>query len=567
MQPLVRTLQDHDLGHLRVVAELWGLDPPGGPPPQAARSLALRMLEPTALSETLAALPAEAQAVVHRLAAEHGRLPLADLTRRFGPLREFGAGRRDREKPWRSPVSPLEILWYRGLLARAFADTPSGPCEFAFIPSDVLALLPPTPTPSIDLMGAAAPIPEVWRAATTTAVDDATTLLAALRRRPARGAVPPADWFAAVEVHLHRPAWAPLVLSLLQELGILQPGPMRPNAAATRAWLALPPAAAQHGLLRQWASAAGCNDLAMVPGLACGGDRWPNDPQASRKVVLTWLAALPRQTWWDVEAFVAAVRERQPGFQRPGGDFDSWYLHQPGRSEFLRGFEHWESVEGAYLRHLITGPLWALGAVDVAFDPSGRRPIAFRLTDQFGGLWADSPAETPSSTTPACALEPDGRMTVPRLADRAQRYLIARFCRWQSLAPEAYTYRLTPRSLESAARQGLRPNHVLSVLEAATAAPVPTALRRAIERAFRRGAEAGLHTDLVLRVEEPRILDELRRNRSTARYLGEPVGARAVAVRRRDWPALCNAAARLGLLIEPPHETASEVPAGLPKPG
>lgn len=565
MQPLARTLQDHDLGHLRVVAELWGLDPPGGAPPQAARSLALRMLEPTALAETLAALPAEALAVVHRLAAEHGRLPLADLTRRFGPLREFGAGRRDREKPWRSPASPLEALWYRGLLARAFADTPSGPCEFAFIPSDVLALLPPAPSPRSGLMGAAAPIPSAWLPAATTAVDDATTLLAALRRRPARGDVPPAGWSAAVEVHLHRPASAPLLLSLLREQGILQPGPLRPNATATRTWLALPYPAAQHGLLVQWASAAGCNDLAMVPGLGCGSDRWPNDPQASRKVVLTWIGALPRQTWWDVEAFVASVRERQPGFQRPGGDFDSWYLRLASRSDFLRGFEHWDSVEGAYLRHLITGPLHALGAADVAFDPSGLRPIAFRLTGQFGGLTGEVPAATPDATAPACALEPDGQVTVPRLADRAQRYLIARFSRWQSLTPETYTYRLTPRSLESAARQGLRPSHVLSVLEAATAAPVPSSLRRAIERAFQRGPEAGLHTDLVLRVENPRILHELRRNRSTARFLGEPVGTRAVAVRRRDWPALCNAAARLGLLIEPPHETTSEVPSGPPK--
>jgi hypothetical protein len=555
MQPLVRTLQDHDLGHLRVVSELWGFDPPSGTAPLAARELSTRMLEPDALIDMLASLPGDALQVLHSLATHRGRLPLADLRRRFGELREVGAGRRDREKPWRSPVSPLETLWYRGLLARAFGDTPSGPCEFGFIPSDLLPLIPAAPVPEPDLFGHPAEAPTHWHPAAATAVDDAATLLAALRRRPARDDPPSAAWGSAVEIHLHQPASAPLLITLLREQGVLQSGPLRPIAAATKTWLALPRATAQRDLLRQWADSDSCNDLSMVPGLACGRDRWPNDPLASRQVVLGWLTTLPRQTWWDVDAFVAAARERQPGFQRPGGDFDSWYLRRrTPQGEFLRGFEHWEAVEGAYLRHLIAGPLFALGAADLVRDESGARPIAFRLTPAFDSLHHEGSSETTGEASAACTLEPDGTVGVPRLASRAQRYLIARFCRWQSLAPQSYTYRLTPRSLESAARQGLKAQHVVSVLEAATSAPVPPALRRAIERALTRGPEAELQATLVLRLEHARILEELRRNRTTSRYLGEPLGAKSVAVRRRDWQALCAAAARLGLLIEPPHE-------------
>jgi len=70
MQPLVRTLQDHDLGHLRVVSELWGFDPPSGTAPLAARELAARMLEPAALSDMLASLPGNARQVLHALAAQ-----------------------------------------------------------------------------------------------------------------------------------------------------------------------------------------------------------------------------------------------------------------------------------------------------------------------------------------------------------------------------------------------------------------------------------------------------------------------------------------------------------------
>jgi len=568
MQPLVRTLQDQDLGHLRVVSELWGFDPPSGTAPLAARELAARMLEPAALSDMLASLPGDALQVLHSLAAHRGRLPLADLRRRFGELRELGAGRRDRQKPWRAPVSPLEALWYRGLLGRAFGDTPSGPCEFGFIPSDLLTLIPSAPEPEPDLFGRPAEAPTHWHPAAATAVDEATTLLAALRRRPARDDPPSTAWCSAVEIHLHQPASAPLLITLLREQGVLQSGPLRPIAAATKTWLDLPRASAQRDLLRQWAASPTCNDLSMVPGLACGSDRWPNDPLASRQVVLAWLAALPRLAWWDLDAFVAAVRERQPGFQRPGGDFDSWYLRRrTPEGEFLRGFEHWEAVEGAYLRHLIAGPLFALGAADLALDEAGVRPVAFRLSRVFDSLHDEVPSETTGEASGACTLEPDGTVGVPRLTDRAQRYLIARFCRWQSLAPDVYWYRLTPRSLESAARQGLKAHHVASVLDAATSAPVPPALRRAIERALTRGPEAELHATLVLRIENARILEELQRNRTTSRYLGEALGTKAVAVRRRDWEALCGAAARLGLLIEPPHESTSEVSGGLPKSG
>ncbi len=61
-----------------------------------------------------------------------------------------------------------------------------------------------------------------------------------------------------------------------------------------------------------------------------------------------------------------------------------------------------------------------------------------------------------------------------------------------------------------------------------------------------------MHTLRVLRVSSPRLLEELRRRRATARFLGESLGRDTVALRSEDWQALCEAAARLGLLIEPP---------------
>ena len=153
MQALLQTLQDHDLGHLRIVAELWGFDAPTGTAIQAAEELAQSMLDPRAVAENHGSLPPDAAQILDLLVLRGGRIALADLERRAGPLQRMGPGKRDREKPWRKVGSILEFLWYRGLIATAFADTATGPKEFAFIPSDLMDLLPRPSSPKAPAFG------------------------------------------------------------------------------------------------------------------------------------------------------------------------------------------------------------------------------------------------------------------------------------------------------------------------------------------------------------------------------------------------------------------------------
>ncbi len=552
MQPLLRTLQDHDLGHLRILAEAWGFDPPAGSAPQAARMLAAAMIDPATLGEMIESLPQDAQDALQALQAAGGRVPLADLTRRFGPLREVGAGRRDREKIWRHPASPLEPLWYRGLLARAFADSPTGPCEFGFIPSDLLVQLKPGAPTAVTPLGRPASESAVAITTEVSTLDDAVTLLAALRRRPSRDLGPSDIWLRPFTRHLRRAESAPLLVALLRELGIVQGPPLRPQAREVHDLLELPGATIQARLIHAWAESTAWNDLAHVAGLQVSGVSWPNDPLTARRLIVRWLSVVPRGQWWDLDEFVTQVRERHPGFQRPGGDFDSWYLQEATTGEFLRGFEHWEAIEGRLLRFVVTGPLQWLGVVEVGIEPQARRVTAFRTTPLFEVLTGrrSPPAEDESQA--AASLYPDGRLLVPRTAGRALRYQVARWAAWGSQLPDGYAYRVTPRAVEAAGKQGLRAGHVLAILKAACAAPVPEPLERAIERAAARGAEARVHAMLVLKVSSPRLLEELRRRRATARFLGETLGRDAVALRSEDWPALCEAAAHLGLLIEPP---------------
>lgn len=551
MQPLLRTLHDHDLGHLRIVAELWGLEAPGGSPVDAARALASAMLQPEALRDMVDGLPPEAARVLHVLIAAGGRMPLADLTRRFGPLREIGAGRRDREKVWRQPASPLEGLWYRGLLARAFADSPTGPVEMGFIPSDLLALLPPEPTAQPPL-GQPAREPAVVLPAKDSSPEDAVALLAALRRRPSRELEPSAAWLAPLAVHLINPDAARLLLTLLRDLGLAQGPPLRLQAREVPAFLSLSRADVARRLLRAWADSTTWNDLAHGSGLDPAGKPWPNDPHAARQIVLSWLADLPRGAWWDLDGFVTQVREQSPGFQRPGGDFDSWYLRDPTTGQFRRGFEAWDDIEGRLLRFIITGPLHWLGAIDLGRDLESRPPHAFRIHPILHPVSADADMPAQPDRRVPCQLLPNGQVLAPLDANPEHRYQVARWAAWEPRQAEAYVYRITPRAVEIAGRQGLRPGQLMAILKAACGDPVPEALARAIQRAASRGTEARLQSVVVLRLSSPRLLEELRRHRSTARYLGEVLGRDAVALRSSDWHGLCVAAAQLGLLIEPP---------------
>ena len=141
MPDLLASLHPHDLGHLRILAELWGLELDAHERDSAADELSASLLDPELARETLEILPADAHRALDALLAAKGRVPWAEFARRFGEIREMGAGKRDREHPHRHPVSAAEMLFYRGILAKAFFDTEKGAQEFAYIPDDLLEIL------------------------------------------------------------------------------------------------------------------------------------------------------------------------------------------------------------------------------------------------------------------------------------------------------------------------------------------------------------------------------------------------------------------------------------------
>ncbi len=553
MRSLLNTLQDYDLGHLRIVAELWGIDLPQGTARQVADAVARSMIDPATVTEITESLPPPIREALDYLLHLGGRAPLSDFVRRYGPLREMGPGRRDREKPWRNTTSPVESLWYRGLIARAFIDTPSGPREFVFIPSDLETLLPaPTPTSHSGTPGRSSEPPPMSLPATSVAVDDTTTLLAALRRYPGDESDTAQVQREAVSPFLHQPGSLSLLFTLLLEEGILIKASLHPDPKSVRSYLDAPRTEALRRLILAWKQSTTWNELSQVPHLTYTSEAWPNDPHATRRTVLEYIYQIPLQTWWDLDSFIATMRDQQPGFQRPAGDFDSWYLQDTRTGIFLRGFENWDAIEGSLLYYLITGPMHWLGVADLGRTTHDGKMTAFRLTPAAAVLSNPESHLTIKESTASATIHSDGRIIVPRRAVRALRYQIARFTSWEPIDDVNYSYRLTPAGLKMASDQGLELSHVYTILESAGGEPPPTSLRKALERWKAHGSEGHFRSEMILQLRDPDVLLELQGDRTTARYLGEVLGPTTVIIQKADFLRLCSAATRLGILLDPP---------------
>src|SRR5512134_2914577 len=140
MPDLFHSLLKQDIGHLHIIAELWGIELKSINADGALEELSTAILKPDLFAEIVDSLSPEADAALTALVGSGGRIPWPTFTRKYGEIREAGAGKRDREKLYLQPTSVTETLYYRGLLARAFFDTKKGPQEFAYIPDDLLSL-------------------------------------------------------------------------------------------------------------------------------------------------------------------------------------------------------------------------------------------------------------------------------------------------------------------------------------------------------------------------------------------------------------------------------------------
>ncbi len=551
MPDLLQALQHHDIGFLRIVAGLWGLELQSQDLDEATGELVGLVLEAELAAEVLTALNPPARSALAALTTASGRIPWAAFTRQFGPVREMGAAKRDREKPFLEPGSTSEVLFYRALLFRAFFNTDNGPQEFAYVPDDLLNIVrewdeKAEKIPASMVADELAALPEPpGRGATPgekkrvipasdRVLDDATTLLAALRMG-------------------HDVEADPKLVALLRAAGLLA-APARAStskgagsARATgelradkvRTFLEAKRPEALKMLMEAWQASDSFNELRLMPGLIFEGE-WTNQPRVTRDFLLELVHSIPGKAWWSLNAFISGIKKTYADFQRPAGDYDSWFIKRAADGTYLRGFAYWDQVDGALIRFFITDVLHWLGMLDVAAAEEGQAVTAFHL------------AESPAAKTEEAGkimVASNGRITAARSAPRAVRYQLARFCQWDEEQPDQYRYHITPQSLTKAGEQGLKVEHLLALLRRHADGGIPPVLVKALKRWEANGTEARAETQVILKVSRPEVLEELRKSKA-ARFLGEPLGPTSVIIRAGAQAKVMAALAELGLLAE-----------------
>jgi len=546
MPDLFHSLLKQDIGHLRIIAEFWGLELKSKDVDSVREELSASLLDPNLLAELIDSLSPEADSAITTLVNSGGRLPWPTFTRKYGEIREAGAGKRDREQLHLKPVSVTEILFYRGLVTRAFFETEKGPQEFAYIPDDILALLGeeepesriiiPKETPNLrgsssskgtgtenEPLGRPASPGERGQEipADDSILDDATTILAALRL----GIEPPETKIPKTEIRAILQA-----AKLISTQGIPQPEPVK-------TFLESPRKDALKMLRDAWLESTSFNELKLMPGIICEGE-WINQPLETREFLLNLLAVIPEEKWWSLYAFIRDVKQKYADFQRPAGDYDSWFIKSASDGEYLRGFASWNQVDGALVKYFVINILHWLGQADLSIAEGASEPTAFRLSSFEG--WKEE--------TGRISISSSGKVSIPRDAPRVVRYQVSRFCEWEEPRNDIYNYRISTNSLAKAKEQGLKVDHLLPLL-AKHSAGIPPSLVKALKRWEVNGTEARAETQVVLRLSRPEILEEMRRSKA-AKYLGEVLSPTAVAVKGGAIQKVLEALTELGLLAE-----------------
>ncbi len=554
MRTLRQCLLDYDPVMLGVIGERWGLELVAGRQHEAAVQLAGHMASLEAQAELVATLtPAEREALKVLLAAG-GRLPVGAFTRRFGEIRPMGPGRLERERPWTQPQNVAESLWYSGLIYRAFDQGPGELQEVIYLPPELRAGLQAW----ID-----AQANETMVLPTAQAVeqaespgpginDDVCTCLAYAYRynlTPPPGAPSWPQRHAGLMTRLVHatPDYLEFLLHLMERAGLLKSEGQRLRLEAWRAldWLRATSFEQTRVLFETWRADVTWNELWRVPGLRCEDTgSWSNDPLAARETILDCVTLMQPDRWYNLEQVIAAVKVHRPDFQRPGGNYEGWYIRDEQTGDYLRGFASWDRVEGALLRYLLVGPLSWLGVVQVSEVGCRKLAMGAALLGQ-----GDAPPERGDTRFEVGA---DGSVRVGN-ARRLERFQLSRVAEAEAgpgRTDLSWLYRFTPSSLARARRQHIGVERIIEFLQEHSGQSVPESLCKALQRWNERGSEVWAARGVVVRLARPELLEQLMSRPATRRLIREPISSTVAIVSQEHWPALRRALLEMGILVE-----------------
>lgn len=451
--------------------------------------LAAQLTDPTSVQivyDEVGDFSPDCHKAIELLLREGGEMAEAQFSRQFGSIRQMGPAKLEREAPWMFPQNVAEILYYNGLIGRSFRGAGQSAHPVIYLPTDVEPWLP---HPQSEAAEGGLPIrpvapPPAARiiAADDSFLDDMGTLLGFLHAEPLRltDSGPHAEDIDGFVKRLQMPFSGDvpelnvrlgLLLHLANRLGWLRrvEGPdkndlIQLTVNPVSRFLEMTRAEQRRALWDAWLQSPEWNDLCRVPGLECTETgNWRNDPLQTRAKIVQLLGKLQVGVWYSRTELINAVREVEPDFQRPTGNYNAWYIRDVASQEFLRGFEHWDQVEGELLRFLLAGPLHWLRFIDLA-EPSAGDDALISIS-QWGSFWLEQETPQPHEDTHGpISVHEDFTIHVPFGISLSDRFRVERFAAWQASYPE-YIYQINRRSLKRAAEQKIPADRILAFLK------------------------------------------------------------------------------------------------------
>lgn len=583
MQNLQTVLTNYSLEMLTIIANRWDVDLESREVHIAAEQLAMIMLDPEKVASEWDRLTDKERGALQMVLGTYDyKMPSAQYERLYGEIRQMGPEALTRDKPHLEEKGIAETLYFRGLLHLGIDQSRTGMQEFVFVPPDLSKIMPIHQTgydltaeadddeiTSLDLglvdeslleHTVVDETPDAVFRADTSIIDDLTTFLAyiqtqdvVIQDRQVDQAIQ--DDIKSYFIGEKNNARFSLILHLALELDLIEniEGKLKPVRTTVRRWLEGLRTKQSRNLVEAWFNTHRHNEMKQVPTLVIEEGSWKHDPTYLRQILHDTIKLLPTDKWIGIDDLIMEIKETDPDFQRPGGDYDSWYIRDAQSQDYLNGFDSWDLVEGATLYYTIVKTLHWLSLVDLgAIEEDSKLENAefFRLT-AFGRAWVGN-IGWPELQDPdvQVAVDGDGTIHIPRGASRYDRFQLARFSSWVGVG-DTFTYRLTSDGLKRASQQGIQPVHIQAFLQRTTGQGIPQQVQKMLDSwGGINGTSAILTQILVLQVDAPELMQTIWETPEIRRFLGRRLGPLAVTVRDEQWEELISTLEQYGIPVD-----------------
>lgn len=514
-QSLIR--EDYD--RIQIIFALWGEEGHFPDPQTGVQQLEEKIKNQAYFLELFEQLNVDAQNALQDLAGHGGRITWTTFLLRYGDFREMGVSKRDREKPYETPISTTEYLFYRGLIARGHFPTSRGILEHAFLPDDLIDLVPAA-TQQKRILGRPAQVNE------TPHTKKAGKLLA--------------ETFCTYLI-CKRNGLNLEEMTYLDEDWLLFPGQLEafarefrlideqlePISFAVKTHLSTAIEELLPQLFSLWRESSTLQELMLLPNLDF--DQSPaHDAKNTRRFVLNAVRDVPKDTWWHLDSFIGDIQQSVPDFLRVHGNFDSWLVRDAHNQKVLKGLESWDLIEGALIRFMITQVLFAFGFVDLALNDVGV-VTAFRVSEWAEALLAKQNLPEPFTETAHLTMNSEGTIETYAQTERVIRYQVGRFAEWAGKRNGRYRYQINARSLAMAKKQDLLPKQLIRLLASSMEGVVPPNVIKAIEQWEENGTEIKIESVTVLNVTSESLLKKIIQSPAN-KYLGDVLGKTSIVI-------------------------------------